>query len=178
MIRSFSLPIGAAILLCGANLISLPATARAETELIANDHFGDGGASWTLTSIPDGLASMSIERDGKEPVLSLAVQSGDEKPPNIRLQRTFGDIETEKTYSVKFSVKAANPTDIVAFIAPENEAARIQWRVSVKADTEWKNYSFTFKGHDTVTNCILGFSHLGQVANTYQLKDISLSVND
>lgn len=148
--------------------------AQAETELIANDHFADGGGSWSLNSLSGAAASTSLEQEGDEPVLVVSVQNEDEKPTDIRMQRVFGDIVAGKSYLVKFKVKATTPNEIVAYVYPENEGSRVLWRNPFKTDSDWREYSYSFKGKDTASNCVLGFAQLGKISNTYWFKDISL----
>lgn len=151
---------------------------RAETELITNDRFADGGGSWILNSPRGAAASTALEQEGEEPILVVSVQNEDEKPTDVRMHRSFGDISAGKSYTVKFKIKATTPNEIVGFIYPENEGSRILWRTVLKTDNEWREYSYTFKGKDTATNCVLGFAQLGKTSNNYSFKDISLTESE
>ena len=172
MIRHFSLHLGLSILSIATLALS---SIHAETELITNDHFSDGGGSWILNSPSGTAASTAMEREGDEPILVVSVQNEDEKPTDVRMQRVFGDIVAGKSYSVKFKIKATTPNEIVAYVYPENEGSRVLWRMPLKTDSEWREYSYTFKGKDTASNCVLGFAQLGKISNTYSFKDISLT---
>jgi len=175
MTRYFSLHLGLSLLSLAALTIC---PLQAETDLIANDHFSDGGGSWILNSPTGAAASTALEQEGTEPTLVVSVQNEDEKPTDVRIHRTFGDIAAGKSYTVKFKIKAASPNEIVGFIYPENEGSRVLWRTTLKTDSEWREYSYTFKGKDNATNCVLGFAQLGKTSNTYSFKDISLTESE
>ncbi len=178
MIRISPPCLGAALFLVTASVIPLTPSLHAETELIANDKFSDGGGSWTLLTAPGASASLSVEQDEGEAALSVVVQNDDTKPVDVRIQRVFGDIEAGKEYTATFKAKCANAAEVVAYIYPENEGSRVLWRVPIKPQPEWQEYTFTFKGKDTASNCVFGFSRMGSNNNTYSFKDIVLKAND
>lgn len=166
-------------ILCAAlATIGLACALRAETELISNDKLSDDGAAWTLKTSPGAAASVSVVDDGGERSLCVEVQpAGDESAAaaqDIRIQRLFGEIATGKHYQISFKAKSSEAAKIIPFVYPENQGARVLWRTEVKTDPEWKDFSFTFAGKDTASDCVLGFSHLGRVAGKYYFKDIVL----
>lgn len=152
----------------------------AQTELISNDKFSDGGAAWSLKVPAETNASMSVLNDAGEQALCVDVPENPETgkaPPDVRIQRLFGEISAEKNYQVSFQAKAADPVKIVPYIYPENEGSRVLWRTEITLNSEWKEFAFTFKGRDTADNCVLGFSHLGKMANKYWFKDVVLTAD-
>ena len=164
--------------LLAAGTLGLATQLTAETELITNDKFADGGATWALKAAPDASATMSIAEDGADKVLFIEVSEPpqDKDPaPDVRLHRLFGEVTTDKEYKVSFKAKAEQPTKVISFIYPENEGSRVLWRVEVALDSDWKEFNYTFKGRDTADNCVFGFSNLGKAANKYYFKDVVLS---
>ncbi len=159
-------------------LAAVAARLGAQTELIPNDKFADDGASWSLKVPPEASASESIVDDGGEKALCIDVQESpqDQKtPPDIRVQRLFGEISSEKNYRISFQAKASEPGKIVSYIYPKNEGARVLWRTEIKLDSEWKDFTYTFKGRETADNCVFGFSGLGKATNKFWFKDVVLT---
>lgn len=161
-------------LLACAAIIAAASLAHAQTELIANDKFSDGATSWALQSSPGATAVMDVEKEDDEAVLVVKVEKTSEDTDDVRIHRVFGDIEQGKNYRVTFKAKADTATTIVPFIYPEGMGSKVLWRVEIKLDDDWKDFSYTFVGRDTASNCVLGFSHLGKLTNKYSFKDIEL----
>lgn len=164
--------------LLAAGMFGFATQLAADTELIANDKFADGGATWALKAAQDASASMSIVEDGADKVLLVEVSEipQDKEPaPDVRIHRLFGEIITDKEYRVSFKAKAEQAAKVISFIYPETEGSRVLWRVETALDSDWKEYNYTFKGRDTADNCVLGFSNLGKMANKYYFKDVVLS---
>jgi uncharacterized protein YggU (UPF0235/DUF167 family) len=164
--------------LLAAGTLGLTVQLNAETELIANDKFADDGAAWSIKVSPDSSASLSVVADDGEKALCVDVQEppqDKEAPPDVRIHRLFGEIGAEKDYKISFKAKADQPVKIIPFIYPENAGSRVLWRVETSLEPEWKEFNFTFKGRDTADNCVLGFSHLGKMANKYYFKDVTLT---
>ncbi len=181
-VQSFGdLPLRKVFVISLALLLAIfPTSLRAETELISNDKFSDDGASWKLTSGPKISANMSVEKVDGEAALCVAVDLGGEaegakEAVLVRIQRLFGEINASQNYRISFQVKAEKDADIVAYVSPEKDGARVLWRNQVAAGADWKEYSFTFAGKDSVPDCVFGFARLGTISNKYWFKDIVLS---
>lgn len=160
-------------LACAALLAAaLPATAQ--TELIANDKFGDGATSWTLQASRGATAVMDVEKEGDEPVLFVKVEVTEDSNDDVRIHRVFGDIEQGKNYRLTYKAKASEATTIVPFIYPLETSNKVLFRTEIKLDDDWKEFSHTFAGRETASNCVLGFAQLGKKTNTYSFKDIEL----
>src|SRR5690349_14965724 len=132
--------------LIAAGTLGLATQLPAETDLIANDGFSDGGASWALKVAPDASASMSVVDEAGEKTLLVDVAeppSDTQTPPDVRLHRLFGEITKDKEYKVSFKAKAAQPAKIVSFIYPETEGARVLWRVELPLESDWKDFNFS-----------------------------------
>lgn len=165
------------ILLSFVTAVAITAGLHAQNELITNDKFSDGGAIWKLSHAIDATANMSVVENEKEQALLIDVENTTEKPFDVRVQRLFGVIDAGKMYHVTFKAKAENAATIIPYIYPENEGSRVLWRVEINVGPDWKEYSFDFKGKDTVDNCVLGFSHLGKLTNKYWFKDVVMTVD-
>lgn len=166
------------LLPCGAVLALSVVLAEAQGELIPNDKFSDDGASWTLKTGPEASAGLSVVDDAGEKALRVEVATpseGEGGPPDVRVQRFFGGIEKDSRYRVTFQARAEQPTKVVGYIYPENEGARVLWRAEAALEPEWKEFTLSFTGRDTADNCVLGFSQLGKMANTYFFKDVTLT---
>jgi len=148
---------------------------HSQTELIPNDKFSDGGASWKLSTAADAVANMSIEEVDKEPTLLIDVENTSDKPVDVRVQRLFGELTADKNYRVSFQAKAQEAVSIIPYIYPENQGARVLWRTEIRLEPDWKEFSFEFKGRDSSNDCVLGFSHLGKLTNKYWFKDVVLT---
>ncbi|CAN5340343.1 hypothetical protein BH09VER1_BH09VER1_27400 [soil metagenome] len=164
----------------GLLLPLLPASLHAETELIANDKFSDDGASWKLSNGPKITANMSVEKVDGEQALCVAVDMGGEtdgaaEPVLVRVQRLFGEVAAGKNYRVSFKAKAEKDVNIVAYVSPETDGARVLWRNEIAVGADWKEYSFTFTGRDSAPDGAFGFARLGAMTNRYWFKDIVLS---
>lgn len=160
--------------------VCLPGILSAQTELIPDDKFSDGGAAWILKVSADTNASMTVVDDSGEQALFVEVPESPEEgktPPDVRFQRLFGEISAEKNYRVSFQAKAAEAVKIIPYIYPENEGARVLWRAEITLEPDWKEFSYTLKGRETADNCVLGFSHLGKMANKYWFKNIVLTAD-
>jgi len=149
----------------------------AETSLIANDQIADGGTAWKLTAGKGAAATISVEKVDNEPALCVEVENDSGEEVDVRIHRLFGEIIADNTYQVAFKAKAEQAVDIIPFINPASEAARILWRVSTPLDTGWKEFHFTFKGRETANECGIGFSHLGKGTNKFWFKDIVLTTD-
>jgi len=153
----------------------IPTRALGQTELIANDKFADQGGSWELLQSKNATANLSVEQVDGEPALCVQVEKTSDDPVDIRAQKLFGEISAGKNYRVSFKIKSQEGDEIVPYIYPKSEGARVLWRTQVKTDGDWKEYTFDFKGKDSANDCVLGFSHLGNVTNKYWFKDVTLT---
>lgn len=164
-------------LLCGAALALATTLAPAQTELIANDRFADGGASWEIQQSPGMAAALSVGKDtDNEEALRIEVpQAAGDEPGDIRIHKAFGSINADKEYHVTFQAKAGESVKLVAFVYPRNAGARVLWRQEIAVEPDWKEFTFTFKGRDTAEDCVLGFSRLEKAATRYDFKDIVLT---
>ncbi len=158
-----------------AGLCLCPLHLHSETVLIADDKIADEGSAWKLLAGKGAEATVSVEKVDNEPALCVEVQNDSGEEVDVRIHRLFGEIIADNTYQVTFKAKAQQAVDIIPFINPASEAARILWRVSAPLDTGWKEFRFTFKGRETANECGLGFSHLGKGTNKFWFKDIVLT---
>lgn len=166
--------------LCVSLLAATGTVLWASSDLIPDDKFADDGALWSLKTAAEATASQSVVEEGGEKSLCIEVQApaGDlETPPDVRVQRLFGEMVAGKNYQVSFQARAAEPAKIISYVYPENQGARVLWRTEIALDSEWKEFSYTFEGRDTAENCVLGFSNLGRMGNKYFIKDVVLTVD-
>ena len=167
-------------LFAGLLMAALPASLPAQSELIPNDKFSDDGASWKLSSGPKISTNMSVEKVDGEPALCVAVDmageaEGSKESVLVRVQRLFGEINSGQNYRITFQAKAEKDVDIVAYVSPEKDGARVLWRNQVAVGADWKEYTFTFSGKDSAPDCAFGFARLGTISNKYWFKDNGLS---
>lgn len=168
-------------LLVTLGVLFYPPIVQAQTELIPNDKFADDGASWRLAAGASGAANMSVEKVDNESALCIEVQGGGKSEANsetvamTRVYRLFGEINADANYRISFKAKSQNSRDIVSFISPEKENARVLWRTSIKIEPEWKEFSFPFVSKDSASDVVFGFTRLGDAANKFWFKDVVLT---
>lgn len=157
---------------------ALLSVAWAQTELISDNHFADGGASWDLRVASDAVAELSIEGKDAEAVLKIQVNAPDvidaESAPDVRVQKAFGTITEGKEYKIRFQARAEEPALVVGFIYPATDGARVAWRQEVALTKDWEDHEFTFTGRESAEDCVLGFAKLGAKTNTLSFRHIVL----
>lgn len=179
--RHFSdLPIYALALFFVSLAAFYPPSVRAETELLPNDKFSDDAASWKLSNDQKISGNMFVEKVDGEPALCVAIDLGGaaENPGQLfmaRIQRLFGEISKDKNYRISFKAKAEKDAEIVAYVSPEKDGSRVLWRNQIQVGADWKDYTFTFAGRDSVPDCAFGFARLGGTTNKYWFRDIVLT---
>ena len=176
-------PAALPVVLAVLGLLFFSATTRAGNELIPNDKFADDGTSWKPNFAKGLDARISVEKVDGEPALCVEVSSDNESEPTpenvplARIERIFGEISTGTAYHINFKAKADKDASIVSFVSPDKEGARVLWRMDVKLDSEWREFTYNYTGSDTASNCVFGFSRLGNSTNKFWFKDVVLTAD-
>lgn len=161
--------------LCVASLCLAPMRGVLAEDLIANDHFADGGGSWSVKASKNGTANLSVTKEGSDSALCVEVEKTGDDALDVRILRPFDNIEAGKTYRLTFRAKCDQGAVIVPFVAAAGNTAKIIFRQQVNVDGDWKDFSFDFQAKDSETSCVLGFSHLGELTAKYYFADLALS---
>jgi len=171
------------LLFLSLGLVFAPGILTAGTDVISNDKFSDGGASWELITDPSVNAQMSVEKFDDEPALCVEVEAENDgsgsNPEDIKrvgVQHLFGELASEVTYRITFQAKAAQSADLVAAIWSKSNSTIPLWRVLLQFSSEWKDFAFTFQSREALNDGVLGFVRMGEFTNKYWFKDIVLTV--
>lgn len=146
-------------------------------EDLNNDWLTDGGASWKTKQAPGMTMSASVTTEDGQNALQVVVADvtpDSSSSADARIYRTFGGVDADQSYIIRFQAKAAQPGRVIVFIHPQDAPQQVLLRRDISLDTEWNDFTIKFTAKETTSSCVLGFAGLGQADNTFTFRAITL----
>ncbi|GAT31876.1 carbohydrate binding domain-containing protein [Terrimicrobium sacchariphilum] len=146
-------------------------------EQISNDWLEDGSASWTTKSAPGASVSASVITEDGQNVLQVVVadvasESG--ASGDVRVYRSFGGVEADQSYTIRFQAKAEEPGKAIVFIHPQDAPQQVLLRKDITVNQDWSDFTIKFTVKNASSLCVLGFAGIGKSNNTFTFREIVL----